>query len=52
LPSKTEKEITHQEKTLGIKKEVVSFSSFGQLYNEPDVLLRSDKMAAVAMITM
>ena len=31
LPSKTEKEITHQEKTPGIKKEVGSFNSFSQL---------------------
>jgi hypothetical protein len=31
FPSKTEKEITHQEKTPGIKKEVVSFNSFSQL---------------------
>jgi hypothetical protein len=31
LFSKSEKEFTHQEKTPGIKKEVVSFSSFSQL---------------------
>jgi hypothetical protein len=31
FPSKTEKEITHQEKTPGIKKEVGSFNSFSQL---------------------
>jgi hypothetical protein len=31
LPSKTEKEISHQEKTPGITKEVVGINSFSQL---------------------